>query len=192
MSTHENATPIRIMHNTAGHLAGSARSLGGVILGYLGVRTFYPRPVLKLIDNIGGCSVLLGKKNILYLYLYNIINDFIILLLSGLIAMARDMESLYAAVKALSGVLHLNMTAKREMERRRGYQLLALCLRRHKHMLNAHILHIILDLVITTRSVEAPTIPDAVAFNDLICELNVCISEIKFVFNVLFFYLKIV
>lgn len=192
MSTHENATPIRIMHNTAGHLAGSARSLGGVILGYLGVRTFYPRPVLKLIDNIGGCSVLLGKKNIQYLYLYNIINDFIILLLSGLIAMARDMESLYAAVKALSGVLHLNMTAKREMERRRGYQLLALCLRRHKHMLNAHILHIILDLVITTRSVEAPTIPDAVAFNDLICELNVCISEIKFVFNVLFFYLKIV
>ncbi|XP_025205063.1 WD repeat and FYVE domain-containing protein 3 [Melanaphis sacchari] len=149
MSTHENATPIRIMHNTAGHLAGSARSLGGVILGYLGVRTFYPRPVLKLIDNIGGCSVLLG-----------------------LIAMARDMESLYAAVKALSGVLHLNMTAKREMERRRGYQLLALCLRRHKHMLNAHILHIVLDLVITTRSVEAPTIPDAVAFNDLICELN--------------------
>lgn len=64
MSTHENATPIRIMHNTAGHLAGSARSLGGVILGYLGVRTFYPRPVLKLIDNIGGCSVLLGKKKI--------------------------------------------------------------------------------------------------------------------------------
>jgi hypothetical protein len=107
--------------------------------------------------------------------------------------MARDMESLYAAVKALSGVLHLNMTAKREMERRRGYQLLALCLRRHKHMLNAHILHIILDLVITTRSVEAPTIPDAVAFNDLICELNVCIFEIKFVINVLFFFkLKIV
>lgn len=89
--------------------------------------------------------------------------------------MARDMESLYAAVKALSGVLHLNITAKREMERKRGYQLLALCLRRHKHLLNAHILHIILDLVITTRSVEAPSIPDSVAFNDLICELNVCI-----------------
>lgn len=99
--------------------------------------------------------------------------------------MARDMESLYAAVKALSGVLHLNMTAKREMERKRGYQLLALCLRRHKHMLNAHILHIILDLVITTRSVEAPSIPDAVAFNDLICELNVCV-----VYLFLLYYLK--
>lgn len=91
----------------------------------------------------------------------------------GLIAMARDMESLYAAVKALSGVLHLNTTAKREMERKHGYQLLALCLKRHKHLLNAHILHIVLDLVITTRSVEAPSIPDPVAFNDLICELNV-------------------
>jgi len=100
--------------------------------------------------------------------------------------MARDMESLYAAVKALSGVLNLNMTAKREMERKRGYQLLALCLRRHKHMLNAHILHIILDLVITTRSVEAPSIPDSVAFNDLICELNVCIFEIKFIIIKLF------
>lgn len=109
----------------------------------------------------------------------------------GLIAMARDMESLYAAVKALSGVLHLNMTAKREMERKRGYQLLTLCLRRHKHLLNAHILHIILDLVITTRSVEAPSIPDAVAFNDLICELNVCILEIKFDI-VLILYLKYV
>ncbi|XP_050525205.1 WD repeat and FYVE domain-containing protein 3 isoform X2 [Daktulosphaira vitifoliae] len=149
MSTHENATPIRIMHNTSGHLVGSARSLGGVILGYLGVRTFYPCPVLKLVDNIGGCSVLLG-----------------------LIAMAKDMESLYAAVKALSGVLQLNITAKKEMERKHGYQLLALCLRRHKHILNAHILHIILDLVITTRSVEAPSIPDAAMFNDLICELN--------------------
>lgn len=75
MSTHENATPIRIMHNTAGHLAGSARSLGGVILGYLGVRTFYPRPVLKLIDNIGGCSVLLGK------YIFNILFQFFVRIL---------------------------------------------------------------------------------------------------------------
>lgn len=104
--------------------------------------------------------------------------------------MARDMESLYAAVKALSGVLHLNMTAKKEMERKRGYQLLALCLRRHKHMLNAHILHIILDLVITTRSVEAPSIPDSVAFNDLICELNVCVY-LKFNWILLYCYLKL-
>lgn len=36
MSSHESATPIRILHNSAGHLAGSARTLGGVVIGYLG------------------------------------------------------------------------------------------------------------------------------------------------------------
>lgn len=62
MSSHENATPIRVLHNSGGHLAGPARSLGGVIVGYLGVRVFSPRPVAKIIDNVGGCAVLLGKK----------------------------------------------------------------------------------------------------------------------------------
>nr|CAI5817565.1 unnamed protein product [Callosobruchus analis] len=42
MSSHESATPIRILHNSAGHLAGSARTLGGVVIGYLGVRVFCP------------------------------------------------------------------------------------------------------------------------------------------------------
>lgn len=61
MSSHENATPIRILHNSVGHLSGAARSLGGVVVGYLGVRVFTPRPVSKMIDTVGGCSVLLGK-----------------------------------------------------------------------------------------------------------------------------------
>lgn len=61
MTSHENATPIRILHNSCGHLAGPARSLGGVVVAYLGVRVFSPRPVAKMIDNIGGCAVLLGK-----------------------------------------------------------------------------------------------------------------------------------
>lgn len=49
MSSHENATPIRVLHNSAGHLAGSARSLGGVVVGYLGVRVFCPRPVSAMV-----------------------------------------------------------------------------------------------------------------------------------------------
>lgn len=61
MSSHENATPIRVLHNSAGHLSGAARSLGGVVVGYLGVRVFTPRPVSKIIDSVGGCSVLLGE-----------------------------------------------------------------------------------------------------------------------------------
>nr|CAD7262381.1 unnamed protein product [Timema shepardi] len=59
MSSHENATPIRILHNSAGHLGGPARSLGGVVIGYLGVRVFSPRPVVRMVENVGGCSVLL-------------------------------------------------------------------------------------------------------------------------------------
>lgn len=64
MSSHENATPIRVLHNSAGHLSGPARSLGGVVVGYLGVRVFTPRPVSKMIENVGGCSVLLGMYSI--------------------------------------------------------------------------------------------------------------------------------
>ena len=36
MSAHENATPIRILHNSAGHLSGPARSFGAILMGYLG------------------------------------------------------------------------------------------------------------------------------------------------------------
>ena len=60
MPSHENATPIRVVHNSAGHLTGSARSLGGVVIGYLGVRVFCPKPVAAMLDTVGGCSVLLG------------------------------------------------------------------------------------------------------------------------------------
>lgn len=61
-SWNENATPIRVLHNSAGHLSGPARALGGFVVGYLGVRVFNPRPVAIMVDNnVGGCSVLLGK-----------------------------------------------------------------------------------------------------------------------------------
>lgn len=40
MSSHESATPIRILHNSAGHLAGASRTLGGVVIGYLGLFYF--------------------------------------------------------------------------------------------------------------------------------------------------------
>ena len=36
MSAHENATPIRILHNSAGNLNGPARSFGAILMGYLG------------------------------------------------------------------------------------------------------------------------------------------------------------
>lgn len=73
MSSHENATPIRVLHNSAGHLSGPARALGGVVVGYLGVRVFSPKPVATMIDNVGGCSVLLGMncESTMLKYIYN-------------------------------------------------------------------------------------------------------------------------
>lgn len=52
MSSHENATPIRILHNSAGHLSGASRTLGGVVVGYLGVRVFCPRPVALMVRTV--------------------------------------------------------------------------------------------------------------------------------------------
>ncbi|XP_034186854.1 WD repeat and FYVE domain containing 3 bchs isoform X3 [Osmia lignaria lignaria] len=151
MSSHENATPIRVLHNSAGHLSGPARALGGVVVGYLGVRVFSPRPVATMIDNVGGCSVLLG-----------------------LIAMAQDVESLYAAVKALVCVVRSNQTAQQEMDRRRGYQTLAMLLRRKCPLLNSHILHLTFSLVGTVDSGrETSAIPNVMAFQDLLCDLQV-------------------
>ena len=40
----------------------------------------------------------------------------------GLVAMATNVEGLYASVKALSCVLRSNPSARRDMERTRGYQ----------------------------------------------------------------------
>ncbi|XP_063226772.1 WD repeat and FYVE domain-containing protein 3 isoform X2 [Bacillus rossius redtenbacheri] len=151
MSSHENATPIRILHNSAGHLAGPARSLGGVVIGYLGVRVFYPRPVVKMVENVGGCSVLLG-----------------------LIAMARDVESLYAGVKALVCVARSNRALQLEMDRRRGYQTLAMLLRRKRALLNSHILHLAFSLVGTVDSGrESSSIPNTTAFQDLLADIEV-------------------
>jgi hypothetical protein len=65
----------------------------------LGVRTFCPRPVAKMLENIGGASALLG-----------------------LIAMASDVEELYAAVKALVCVVKSNKSTLKDMERISGYQ----------------------------------------------------------------------
>ena len=99
LSTHDNTTPVRLIHNTAAHLQGSSRTIGAVIIGCSGVRTFCPNPVTKLIECIGGVSALLG-----------------------LVAMATNVEGLYASVKALSCILRSNPSARRDMERTRGYQ----------------------------------------------------------------------
>ncbi|EPY77187.1 WD repeat and FYVE domain-containing protein 3 isoform 1 [Camelus ferus] len=99
ISSHENATPVKLIHNSAGHLNGPARTIGATLIGYLGVRTFVPKPVATTLQYIGGAAALLG-----------------------LVAMASDVEGLYAAVKALVCVVRSNPLASKEMERIKGYQ----------------------------------------------------------------------
>jgi hypothetical protein len=95
--SHENVTPLRILSNTAAQLNGPARSVGSVIIGYMGVRSFQPIPVSKSIENVGGVWFLLG-----------------------LIAMSNDIEFMYAAVKALVCVCRSNPEISRELERLNG------------------------------------------------------------------------
>lgn len=74
-------------------------TIENIILLFTGVRTFCPRPVAKMLENIGGASALLG-----------------------LVAMATDVEELYAAVKALVCVVKSNKSILKDMERISGYQ----------------------------------------------------------------------
>ncbi|XP_037812431.1 WD repeat and FYVE domain-containing protein 3 isoform X2 [Lucilia sericata] len=151
MNSHENATPIKILHNSAGHLAGAGRTLGGVVVGYLGVRVFSPHPVSAMIDTVGGCNVLLG-----------------------IIAMAQDVESLYAGVKALTCVVRSNRAAQSEMDRKRCYQTLGMFFKKKKNLLNSHILHLTFGLVGTVNSGQDMTaIPNVTAFQDLLCDLDI-------------------
>jgi hypothetical protein len=88
--------------------------------------------------------------------------------------MAQDVESLYAGVKALVCVVRSNKVAQAEMDRKRGYQTLAMLLRRKRSLLNSHILHLAFSLVGTVDSGrESSAIPNRTAFQDLLCDLEV-------------------
>ncbi|XP_032772156.1 WD repeat and FYVE domain-containing protein 3 isoform X1 [Rattus rattus] len=151
ISSHENATPVKLVHNAAGHLNGPARTIGAALIGYLGVRTFVPKPVATTLQYIGGAAAILG-----------------------LVAMASDVEGLYAAVKALVCVVKSNPLASKEMERIKGYQLLAMLLKKRRSLLNSHILHLTFSLVGTVDSGhETSIIPNSTAFQDLLCDFEV-------------------
>lgn len=88
--------------------------------------------------------------------------------------MAGDVESLYAGVKALVCVVRSDKTTQCEMDRLHGYQTLAMLLRKKKHILNSHILHLVFSLVGTVDSArESSSIPNTTAFQDLLCNIEV-------------------
>lgn len=104
-----------------------------------------------MIDTVGGCNVLLG-----------------------IIAMAQDVESLYAGVKALTCVVRSNRAAQSEMDRKRCYQTLGMFFKKKKNLLNSHILHLTFGLVGTVSSgQDMSAIPNVTAFQDLLCDLEI-------------------
>ncbi|TPP64444.1 Beige/beach protein [Fasciola gigantica] len=160
ISPKENVTPIRLLHNSAAHLQGPARPLGAVLVGYQGVRAFAPCPVVRQLHCIGGGAggVRIGL---------------------ALVAMAQDVETLYAATKAACTLIKCSPTAANEMRFTRGYQILAMLLRKKRSLLTTRILDSILSLTLSLDSwldaaylLENISPLDHPAFEDLMCDLD--------------------
>ncbi|CAH1285563.1 unnamed protein product [Diabrotica balteata] len=149
MSSHESATPIRILHNSAGHLAGSARTLRGSYYWVLGSASFLSKPVSY--DN-RRCGRLLGTF--------------------GTYCDGTRYRKLVCRLwYALSKVTKwLNRRWIDDVVTK-----LWLCCSEEKELcLNSHILHLAFSLVGTVDSGrESSAIPNRTAFQDLLCDLEV-------------------
>ncbi|WKY08112.1 hypothetical protein Q1695_007533 [Nippostrongylus brasiliensis] len=139
ISSSDNSTPLRILLNTAAHAPGAGRAFGAVIIGYLGMRTFIPRPVPRLLDSMGGFACLYG-----------------------LVAMATDSEGLYASLKAVVSAVRSNSNLQATLHANRAYQTLAVLLEDKANLLNSHIMHMIFSMAGTLDTArEVATIPNA-------------------------------
>ncbi|ULT96044.1 hypothetical protein L3Y34_004591 [Caenorhabditis briggsae] len=152
ISSNDHSTPLRVLCNTISHAPGAGRTFGGVIVGYLGMRTFTPRPVPSLLDSIGGFASVYG-----------------------LIAMAVDSEGLYASLKSLVSAIRSQPRLLATWNNNRSYQILAVLLEDKANMLNSHIMHMVFNVTGTadTSREHAPTISNPSAFEDLLCDLKV-------------------
>ncbi|CCF23439.1 WD repeat and FYVE domain-containing protein 3 [Caenorhabditis elegans] len=152
ISPNDHSTPLRVLCNTISHAPGAGRTFGGVIVGYLGMRTFTPRPVPSLLDSIGGFASVYG-----------------------LIAMAVDSEGLYASLKSLVSAIRSQPRLLATWNNNRSYQILAVLLEDKAKMLNSHIMHMVFNVTGTadTSREHAPTISNPSAFEDLLCDLKV-------------------
>uniref|UniRef100_H0WV48 WDFY family member 4 n=1 Tax=Otolemur garnettii TaxID=30611 RepID=H0WV48_OTOGA len=123
ISSRDNATPVFLLRNCASHLSGSLRTIGAVAVGQLGVRVFHSSPAASSLDFIGGPAILLG-----------------------LISLATDDHTMYAAMKVLHLVLTSNARCDSLMQHICGYQIMALLLKKKVSLLNHRIFQLILSV----------------------------------------------
>ncbi|XP_019848853.1 PREDICTED: WD repeat and FYVE domain-containing protein 3-like isoform X2 [Amphimedon queenslandica] len=151
LSDKDEVTPVTLLSNSVLHLIGPARCIGAVVCGYSGIRTFEPQPLRNLLSAVGGTSVVLG-----------------------LVAMAANVDSLYAAMKAVVCIVGNNDRALKEMERTGGFKLLGMLLRDKSSLVNSNILHLTFTLVGTVDNEhESARISNVIAFKDLLADQSI-------------------
>nr|KAF6294195.1 WDFY family member 4 [Pipistrellus kuhlii] len=123
ISSRDNAMPVLLLRNCAGHLPGPLRTIGAVAVGHLGVRVFHSSPAASSLDFIGGPAILLG-----------------------LISLATDDHAMYAAMKVLHLVLTSNVMCDRRMQHIFGYQVMAFLLRKKSSLLTHRVFQLILAM----------------------------------------------
>ncbi|XP_051474966.1 WD repeat- and FYVE domain-containing protein 4 [Apus apus] len=150
ISSRDSSTPIFLAKNIAGHFSGSLRTIGSIAVGQYGVRVFQSSPAATSLNFIGGPSILLG-----------------------LIAMACDDHTMYAAVKVLSSILNSSPMSEKLMRHIHGYQLLTYLLKRKTQLLNNRILQLMFSLVGTAElGFESSVIKNYSAFQYVLCNFE--------------------
>ncbi|KAM6156463.1 WD repeat- and FYVE domain-containing protein 4 [Erethizon dorsatum] len=150
ISSRDHTTPVFLLRNCAGHLSGLLRTLGAVAVGQLGVRVFHSSPAASSLDFIGGPAILLG-----------------------LISLATDEHTMYAAVKVLHSVLTSNPMCDHLMQHISGYQILAFLLRKKTSLLNRRILQLILSVAGTAELGFRPSaVTNMGVFQHILCDFE--------------------
>ncbi|XP_059025625.1 WD repeat- and FYVE domain-containing protein 4 isoform X3 [Mustela lutreola] len=150
ISSRDNATPVFLLRNCAGHLSGSLRTIGAVAVSHLGVRVFHSIPAASSLDFIGGPTILLG-----------------------LISLATDDHTMYAAVKVLHSVLTSNVMCDRLMQHICGYQIMAFLLRKKSSLLNHRIFQLILSIAGTAElGFGSSAITNVGVFQHILCNFE--------------------
>ncbi|XP_075866345.1 WD repeat- and FYVE domain-containing protein 4-like isoform X1 [Microcebus murinus] len=146
----DNVTPVLLLRNCASHLSGSLRTIGAVAVGQLGVRVFHSSPAASSLDFVGGPAILLG-----------------------LISLATDDHTMYAAMKVLHSVLTSNAMCDRLMRHLCGYEVMALLLRRKVSLLNHRIFQLVLSVAGTAELGFRPSaISNVGVFQHILCNFE--------------------
>ncbi|XP_072483675.1 WD repeat- and FYVE domain-containing protein 4 isoform X2 [Notamacropus eugenii] len=150
ISSRDNSMPVFLVRNSAGHLSGPLRTIGAVAVGQLGVRVFHSSPAANSLNFIGGPAILLG-----------------------MISLATDDHTMYAAIKVLHSVLSSSAMCDNLMKHIHGYQILTLLLKKKMQLLNNRIFQLILSIAGTVElGFASSTITNLGIFQHVLCNFE--------------------